>query len=75
MKELERDCLELRLAEQAILRQALEEKNARTRELEAEVRTLRSLLSELAAAPRPQYAPAPAAAPRTRGAVPLRWKA
>lgn len=63
--------LELRLAEQAILKQSLEEKGLKIRDLESEVRYLRDLVNEMVVAPRPQAAPA---IRRRPGSVPHRWR-
>lgn len=74
---LEENVRSLRLAEQEVMRQALESKAARIGELEAEVRYLRRLLNELLAAPKPQPVPlaaAPIPLARTTGAPPRRWK-
>ncbi len=76
MEVNERDLLELRLAEQALYRQSLEDKDARLRELETEARYLRRLLNEMLAVPRPQPQPLPQAVPaRAGGDVPRRWRA
>jgi hypothetical protein len=69
--EVERSLLERRLAEQDILRQSLEEKNAKIKELEVEVRTLRDLLNSAVVSQRPAYAPA--VQPQRRFEVPRRW--
>ena len=61
---------ELRLSEQEILRQSLEEKNRRIRDLESEVRYLKDLIRHPVAMPKPQYAPA-----RRTDPVPRRWHA
>ena len=45
MTDIANDCLNLRLAEQSILKSTLEEKNAKLEELEFQVRYLRNLLS------------------------------
>lgn len=74
------DILALRLSEQELLRQSLEEKANKIEELEQEVKYLRNTLNSALAAPR--YAPAPAPAPVTPGAsprrtgepVPQRWR-
>ena len=74
---LEENVRSLRLAEQEVMRQALESKAARIGELEAEVRYLRRLLNEMLAAPKPQPVPLAAASiplARTTGAPPRRWK-
>ena len=68
------DVLTLRLAEQALYKQSLEEKDERVKELDSEVRYLRNLLHSLTAVPRPALAasktlPLPKAAP-----TPQRWK-
>lgn len=76
MNELENNTLELRLAEQAILKEALDTKQGRIDELEAEVTYLRRTLNEAFAVPR--YTPAPARAAAAvltpRGDLPRRWK-
>lgn len=76
-EELEQDLRDLRLAEQAILKEALEERGVRLKDLEAEVTYLRRLLNELTAVPRLTPAPALAtAAPRRRPVeMPRRWRA
>lgn len=77
MNEWEKDLQDLRLAEQAILKESLDVKDARLQELETEVRYLRRMLNDLMAAPRLQPAPAgvgAAPAPRPKAApVPRRW--
>ncbi len=78
MSVLEEDVRTLRLAEQGVMRQALETKAARIGELEAEVRYLRRLLNDMLAVPKAQ--PLPAARPdvptaRPWGGPPRRWKA
>jgi hypothetical protein len=75
---LEEDVRTLRLAEQGVMRQALETKAARIGELEAEVRYLRRLLNDMLAAPKPSPLPQVAVtAPvvRVGGEPPRRWKA
>lgn len=74
MEEFEENVRELRLAEQALLKQALERKDDRIRELEAEATYLRRLLNDAMAVPRVAVAPA-AAAPARRGEMPRRWRA
>ncbi len=76
MNVLEEDVRDLRLAEQALMRQAVELKAARIGELEAEVRYLRRLLNEMLAVPKAQPQPA-AVRPAVRPAadLPRRWKA
>lgn len=73
---LEQAVQELRLAEQALMREALEMKAARLAELESEITYLRRTLNEVLSVPRsaPAAAPAPAR-PRTGGGVPRRWVA
>jgi len=73
VEELDQVQRELRLAEQAILRQALEKKEERIAELEAEVTYLRRTLNETLAVPRPAAALAPVA-PARFGAPPRRWR-
>jgi hypothetical protein len=77
MEVNEEDVRELRLAEQALMREALETKAARVQELEAEITYLRRTLNEAMAVPRPAMArtAAPVVAPRPGGDVPRRWKA
>ena len=74
--KLEQEIRELRLAEQALMGEALKDKAARLAELESEVTYLRRTLNDLLSVPRiaPAAAPAPA---RTRpvGSVPRRWLA
>lgn len=72
MNNLEKDYLELRLAEQEILRQSLDEKNEKIKDLERELETMRNMLNSAVMAPRPAYAPAPARSPKA-GPVPRRW--
>jgi outer membrane murein-binding lipoprotein Lpp len=72
VNEWESDNLERRLAEQAIFRQSLEERNAKIRDLESKVRYLTDLMNSLAAAPRPKAAGETAA--RTVLPVPRRWR-
>ncbi len=72
MNNLEKDYLELRLAEQEILRQSLDEKNGKIRDLERELEALRNVLNTAVLAPRPAYAPALAKSPKA-GPVPRRW--
>ena len=74
MDTQERDDLVRRLAEQAIAREALEEKIERIRELEAEVKYLRTLLNEAMAVPKAVLATNRPAAPKGNFYVPLRWK-
>ena len=77
MNEMEKDYQELITSQLQIAREAFEEKNARMRELEAEVGYLRRLLNELTAAPRLQparFAASSVPIPSNRPA-PLRWKA
>lgn len=57
---VEEDVRDLRLAEQELMRQAVQAKAARIGELEAEVRYLRRLLNEMLAVPKAQPQPAPA---------------
>lgn len=77
VNDLEQDVRELRLAEQAILKEALEKKDARIRELETEAVYLRRTLNEALAVPRAAVALAGGAAPArpVRGELPRRWKA
>jgi hypothetical protein len=77
MEVNEEDVRALRLAEQALMREALETKAARIQELEAEITYLRRTLNEAMAVPRPAMArqAAPVAAPRPGGDFPRRWKA
>lgn len=80
MSVLEEDVRTLRLAEQGVMRQALETKAARIGELEAEVRYLRRLLNDMLAVPKAQPLPLPVAkidVPTARpwGGPPRRWKA
>jgi hypothetical protein len=79
MEELEQDARDLRLAEQEIFRQTLEEKTTRLTELEAEVRYLRRTLNDMLAVrvPQPQLAPATrtTAPTGTTGHMPRRWRA
>lgn len=78
MSVLEEDVRTLRLAEQNVMRQALETKAARIGELEAEVRYLRRLLNDMLAAPKTQPLPvAKTDVPTARpwGGPPRRWKA
>lgn len=76
MDELEKNVRELRLAEQAILKEALEKKDARIRELETEAVYLRRTLNEALAVPRAAVALAATAGPArpVRGETPRRWK-
>jgi hypothetical protein len=77
MNQWEADLLELRLAEQALYKQSLTDKDARLREQETEIRYLRRLLNEVTAAPRPApvLAGASTAVPVLAGGnVPRRWK-
>jgi hypothetical protein len=75
MEELDRDAQLLLTSQLAILRESLEERNERLREVESEVKYLRNLLNSMTAAPR--LAPAPRAAkapaPAAGGPVPRRW--
>lgn len=77
METLDVTVRELRLAEQAILKEALEKKDERVEELQAEVNYLRRLLNETLAVPR--LAPAalaagPVAVPLKKRDLPLRWR-
>jgi hypothetical protein len=75
---LEADLLELRLNEQQLLKQSLEDKQEKIRKLEEEARLLRDLVNSLALAPRPQVAAPQAqraqALPLGNRIVPRRWK-
>ncbi|MBL0058557.1 MAG: hypothetical protein IPP35_05525 [Elusimicrobia bacterium] len=74
----EEDVRDLRLAEQELMRQAVQAKAARIGELEAEVRYLRRLLNEMLAVPKAQPQPQPAtvrAPARPAADLPRRWKA
>ena len=76
METLDVTVRELRLAEQAILKEALDKKDERVEELEAEVTYLRRLLNEALAVPRLQPAASAAAPVRAKtGEFPLRWRA
>jgi serine/threonine-protein kinase RIO1 len=77
MQVNEEDVRALRLAEQALMGEALEMKAARIQELEAEITYLRRTLNEAMAVPRPAMArqAVTLAAPRIGGNVPRRWKA
>jgi hypothetical protein len=68
MSVLEEDVRTLRLAEQGVMRQALETKAARIGELEAEVRYLRRLLNDMLAVPKAQR-PAGGQTGRAHGAA------
>lgn len=73
---VEEDVRDLRLAEQELMRQAVQAKAARIGELEAEVRYLRRLLNEMLAVPKAQPQPATVRAPaRPAADLPRRWKA
>ncbi len=74
MNEFEKDFRDLRLAEQAILKESLDAKNERLEELESEVRYLRRLLNDLLAAPRPQLQASPQLAQGGGKDVPRRWR-
>lgn len=63
---------ELRLAEQEILRQSLEEKAARVLDLERELESLRRMMDSWVMTPRPM--PQPAASRPVRREVPRRWR-
>lgn len=72
MRDLERSVQELRISEQAILKQSLDEKIEKVRILEREVEVLRGLLADLAAVPRPQ--PSAAKVHRLPKEMPRRWR-
>ena len=78
MNEWEKDALQRRLAEQALIKESLADKNGRIQELESEVRYLRNLLNQMLAVPRPQPQPQlqRAGEPAEPGLkpVPQRWK-
>jgi hypothetical protein len=67
------DVRQLRLAEQAILKQSLDDKNERIEELEREVKYLRNVLNSALAVPKAQPAPGPAGSPKKSGPIPRRW--
>jgi len=73
MNRHEEDILDLRLSEQAIIRESFVEKNAQIHALEAQIRYLRDLVSEISAIP--QVMPQRAQERRfSRDHVPSRWK-
>jgi len=72
MKDLDRSVQELRISEQAILKQSLDEKIEKVRVLERELQVLRGLLESLAAVPRPQ--PSATKTHRLPKEMPRRWR-
>lgn len=69
----QQDLLDLRLAEQSLMAQSLADKDARIRELEAEVRYLRRLSNDILASPKLQPSRSPMPVVSGHG-VPNRWR-
>lgn len=72
MNDMERSVQELRISEQAILKQSLDEQIEKVRILEREVEVLREMLASLAAVPRPQ--PSATKVHRLPKEMPRRWQ-
>jgi len=68
-KGIEQETRDLRITEQEILGQSLQQKRDRIKELEAEVRYLKELLTHLQTVPQPQTQLS-----RKATDVPRRWK-